>query len=467
MALVAGGSPAVALSADTAQQAASSSGAGESPSALAAASGEPVEVVAERTEYTQTMANPDGTFTLTQSTTPQRVRADDGSWESVDATLERRVDGTVGPKAAVVHLAFSGGGSGKDLIRLSNDRGALTLGWPGQLPQPQLNGDTATYPEVLEGVDLKLTATAEGFREVLVVKSAAAAANPALEEIKLAAAGDGLRIEPGAGGGIRAVDGDGNTVFKGPAGLMWDSAGSTASGERASRTLRSLPPAQAQTAEEPPVDESARPGDGDASSILPVKVEEGAVTVEPDLELLRGEETVYPVFIDPPMGAGHSERTVLSSDGDRFWAFDGDYGLGKCGSADGYYCGNGYVNRILFEFAPTKLTGKKIIDATFRAYETWSFNCTAHWVDLKRTNNISEGTRWPGPSVLDHIGDTNISAGRGDNCSPSQPDSWVEFNDSSAETDENLSSTVQTFADGGIARLTLMLKAKDETDPRA
>ena len=34
------------------------------------------------------------------------------------------------------------------------------------------------YAEVLPGVDLRLTATTEGYREVLVVKSAEAAANP-------------------------------------------------------------------------------------------------------------------------------------------------------------------------------------------------------------------------------------------------------------------------------------------------
>ncbi|WP_308408436.1 hypothetical protein [Streptomyces murinus] len=46
-----------------------------------------------------------------------------------------------------------------------------------------------------------------------------------------------------------------------------------------------------------------------------------------------------------------------------------------------------------FEFAPTKLAGKQVLDATFRAHETWSFNCDPHWVDLERTDNISEGTR--------------------------------------------------------------------------
>ncbi|MET9669631.1 LamG domain-containing protein [Streptomyces sp. NPDC006475] len=412
------------------------------------------------------MANPDGTFTLTQSTTPQRVKDEDGSWRSVDVTLERREDGTVGPKAAVVDLSFAGGGSGKDLIRLATSAGAVELGWPRALPTPLLDGATATYPEVLAGVDLQLTATATGYREVLVVKSAEAAGSAELEQVKLTAAGEGLQILPGPGGGLRAVDGNGNNVLTGPAGMMWDSTGDTADPGPQPQMLRSTSP------DEPvaPVDgdpQAARPDRDDASAELPVVVENNAIAVEPDLTLLRGKDTVYPVYIDPSIGLGVSERTVLSSDGDHFWDFDGDYGVGNCSHVGPWYCGGDWTNRMYFEFAPTKLSGRYVIDATFRAYETWSFSCTPHEVDLWRTNNISSATRWPGPAQVDLMGDRNVSAGRGENCSPSQPDSWVEFNDSASETDENLTKTVRSFADGNFSRLTLMLRAKNENDPDA
>lgn len=273
-----------------------------------------------------------------------------------------------------------------------------------------------------------------------------------------------LRSSPGSGGGLRAVDEDGNAVFNGPAGQMWDSAGDTSSGVEP-QLMRSA------SAEEGPTaagqEDSAQPGAGDASAVLPVQVENGSVTVKPDLGLLRGTDTVYPVYIDPPVGLGRSERTKISSDGDRFWQFNGDLGVGRCGSADGYYCGDNYIDRMLFEFGPGKLSGKHVLDATFRAYETWSFNCDAKWLNLVRTNNISEGTRWPGPKTIDHMGDRLVSAGRGDLCSPDQPDRWVEFNDDPAQPEENLTSTVRAFADGKFQRLTLMLWAKDEDDPRA
>ncbi|GAA4919697.1 hypothetical protein GCM10023237_45270 [Streptomyces coeruleoprunus] len=430
-------------------------------SALAAQTGEPVEVVAERTEYAQTMANPDGTYTLTQSTVPQRVRAQDGTWRNIDVTLEQRADGTVGPKAAAVDLSFSGGGSGKNLIRLASPRGAVELGWPGTLPQPRLEGATATYPEVYKGVDLQLTATAEGYREVLVVKSAEAAANPELDKVELTATGRGLTLAPGGGGGLRAVDQDGNTIFNGPSGLMWDSAGDDTGAQP--QLLRA---ADASGTTEETTDPAA-PAKGDATAELPVQVTDGQIAVQPDTKLLRGADTVYPVYIDPSLGLGVSERTVLSSDGDRFWNFTGDHGVGRCYRVGPYYCDADHTNRMYFEFSPTHLSGKYVIDATFRAFETWSFSCSPHWLDLWRTDNISESTRWPGPAQLDLMGDRNVSAGRSTDCTPEQPDSWIEFNDAASETDENLTTTVRNFADGKFSRLTLLLRAKDETNADA
>ncbi|WP_371773291.1 LamG-like jellyroll fold domain-containing protein [Streptomyces sp. NBC_01438] len=454
---------ALALNAPAAQAQPSAGSSEQSAAGVAATTGEPVEVTALRNEYSQTTANPDGTFSLVQSTTPQRVKGPDGSWVAVDPTLERRADGSVGPRASVVDLAFSGGDK-TDLITMSARQGSITLGWPDRLPEPQLNGATATYPEVFKGVDLQLTATAEGYREVLVVKSAEAAADPELNEVSLSASGEGLQIVAGAGGGLSALDEDGNAIFHGPAGLMWDSAGDApevgASGARSPARTRG-------TETTTPPDAQADPsqhGPGDADAELPVQVDENSVTVKPDLGLLRGKDTVYPVFIDPPVGLGVSERTVLSSDGDHFWQFDGDYGVGNCSTSGPYYCGSNYTNRMYFEFSPAQLSGKYVLDATFRAKETWSFNCTPHWVDLERTNNISDATRWPGPTDLDQMGDRNVSAGRGDQCSPDQPDSWIEFNDNPDETDENLASTVRSFAAGKFSRLTLMLRAKDEGD---
>ncbi len=71
-----------------------------------------------------------------------------------------------------------------------SDGSWVSESWPlGALPTPTVDGSNATYPEVLSGVDLRLTATASGMSEVLVVKTKAAASNPALANLSLSIAG--------------------------------------------------------------------------------------------------------------------------------------------------------------------------------------------------------------------------------------------------------------------------------------
>jgi hypothetical protein len=431
--------------------------AAQTPSEQAAASGEPVEVTAERTEYSQTFANPDGTYTLKQGTAPQRAKDASGEWHDIDTTLVRRSDGTIGPRYAVVDESFSAGG-GEDMVRLEQGQRALSIRWPGDLPQPSLDGATATYAEVLPGVDLLLTAAPDGYREVLRVTSADAAQNEALEQLRFAVAGQGVNVVAGAGGGLRALDPDGNTVFAGPAGRMWDSAGDGSGAQP--QMLRTSGHEAAADAAGADGSDPAQPGDGDTTATLPVQVDADSIAVAPDLGLPRGDSTVYPVYIDLPIGLARAERLVLSTDGDAFYQFSGDYGVGRCSSADGYYCGDNYANRMYFEFSPSALAGKHVLHATFRAHETRSFNCDPYTVKLERTGNISEGTRWPGPAIGNVMDMKKVSAGRGDNCSPSQPDAWIEFNGS-------LTQNVQDFADGKFSRLTLMLRAYDESEPRA
>ncbi|MGW2573007.1 LamG domain-containing protein [Streptomyces sp. NPDC001537] len=453
----------------------------------AAQTGEQVEIVGERTPYTTTFANPDGvTFTLKDSAVPVRARQADGSWTQPDAKLEERPDGTVGPKASVAKISFSGGGSGSDLVKLSLDGRSLTVGWPGTLPKPTLDGDSAVYADVLPGVDLRMTATPEGYREVLVVTSASAASNPQLKKLSFPVRADGLSLRDGGSGGLAAVDDDGNTVFRAPAAQQWDSAGDATSTESASshaasqasfattaqdRTAAGAPSDDGETAPDP----TEGPSDGDASARLPVTAEKGSITVTPDASMLSDDSAVFPQYIDPDVGMTASERTLLSSDGDTFYNFSGGdsgKGVGYCGTyvtgGYAYYCGSGYKNRMYFEFSPAKLAGKHVLDATFTITEKWSMSCTPSWVDLVRTGNISSSTNWPGPTAnWDLMVDRNVSAGRGSACDPSQPAAPVEFNDNPAETNENLTSTVMKFANGDFSRLTLMLKAHDESDPNS
>ncbi|WP_406359491.1 LamG domain-containing protein [Streptomyces sp. NBC_00715] len=430
-----------------------------------------MEVTDERDEYSTTYANPDGyTLTLEQSVVPVRVARADGSWAAPDSTLEQRTDGSIAPRAAVAGIALSAGGTDA-LVELAEGKRSLSLGWPGTLPKPVLDGSSAIYAEVLPGVDLRMTASVEGVRQVLIVKDAQAAANPELKKIEFALKTDGLTVTERAGGGLDAMDENGNTVFRSPAALMWDSAGDATAG-MAKRAASADPPVKDGDGEST-TDQAAGPSSGDASALLPVSVDGDSIAVQPDTGLLGGDSTVYPLYIDPDVGLGEDERTVLSSDGDAFYNFaggDDGEGVGYCDTyvtgGYAYYCGSGYKQRMYFEFSPGKLAGKRVLDATFRVTERWSMSCTHTTVDLVRTGNISSSTRWPGPtSNWDTMGDRTISAGRGSACDPDQPDAAIEFHDDPSQSYENLTSTVKSFAAGDISRLTLMLKAHNESDP--
>ena len=136
--------------------------------------GKPVEVVAKRSESSDTVAQPDGRLLTTTYVQPRRVlRA--GSWVDIDPALRVRGDGSVAPKAATADVVFSGGGSGAPLVRMVSHGRELSLSWPTALPVPVVDGATAEYRSVLPDVDLRLTATRTGFTQLLVVHSAAAA----------------------------------------------------------------------------------------------------------------------------------------------------------------------------------------------------------------------------------------------------------------------------------------------------
>ncbi|MCK8679925.1 LamG domain-containing protein [Streptomyces lichenis] len=467
----------------------------------AAAAGERVEVVGERTERDTVFANPDGqTFTLERSIVPVRVASPDGGWAAPDPTLHRRSDGTIGPKGAAVDLSFSSGGDGEKLVTIGDDGRSVSLGWPGRLPEPKLDGPRVVYEDVRPDVNLILTATVEGFRQVLEVESLEAASDLSGSSLTYTLATDGLRMRDGAAGSMEAVDGNGQVVFRSPSARMWNSAGDAvdsgaqprkaaapAAGKRSA--VRSGPE---PASEDPPArpagpegegDPLAGPGTGDEAAVMEVDVTAETVAVSPDPALIaRTTPAELPLYIDPSVELNESERTVLSSDGDVFYNFSGGengMSVGRCGSAviGGYLyactTGTPYTNRMYFEFTPGSLKGKHVLDAEFRVTETWSFSCDARWVDLERTNEISKSTSWPGPKgpasgqAWDQMGDRNVSAGRGSACSPSQPRAAIEFHDNADEPDENLTPTVRSFANGSFSKLTLMLRAKDESDPIA
>lgn len=61
------------------------------------------------TPYQEVTRQEDGSFVATLSAVPVRVPDGEGGWQDVDTTLVEHADGSIGPKAALNEIRFSGG----------------------------------------------------------------------------------------------------------------------------------------------------------------------------------------------------------------------------------------------------------------------------------------------------------------------------------------------------------------------
>jgi hypothetical protein len=353
-----------------------------------------VEVSSARSQAAQIFANADGSMTLTESLVPRWTRRADGSWAAVDTALRRATDGTVAPAAAVQRMVFSGDGSGP-LARLVDGGRELAIWWPGALPVPTLQGDSAVYGSVLPDVDLRVTASATGFSEVLVVKNRRAAANPALRVVTFRVSAKGLTVVATPGGGMVARDGSGRAVFTAPAPLMWDSSGQA----------------------EPAVGGAAGPAAalsvGRREAVMPVRVSGDQLSIVPDQAMLADPAVRYPVFLDPSWSGGlwGGQFTSVTSKypGWSFWQNGGwlDESSTKGGAGSGLVCdfsdsqGNctspTYVVRSLFRMDVSGVLGKQILGATFSIEQRWSWTCnvsSAINARLWLTSDVGSGTTW-------------------------------------------------------------------------
>ncbi|GIF23615.1 hypothetical protein BJ973_004224 [Actinoplanes tereljensis] len=347
--------------------------------AVAKSCGGGVEALDRRTEASRTVIERDGTATTENYVTPRWVRRADGSWTGLDTTLRRTGD-TLTPVATLLPVTFSAGGSGPFATIASGTR-SVALTWPAPLPEPVVAGPSATYPEVLPGVDLKVTALAQGFSEVLVVKSAAAAANPKLSTVTFGTSANGVKLSAAADGGVRAVDGSGAEVFTSPRAMMWDASGNALTG---------APPRMRAMGE---------------------RLDGANLHVVPDKGFLADPATRYPVSIDPIFTGGKSGNawSVVASRSDlagsAFWqrtfmsnaATYGDAGAGlTCDSYTGNTCNSTpYVVRSLFRMETYGAAGATVLSSNFEITQKWSWTCnTASNAKLWITGGISSTTTW-------------------------------------------------------------------------
>ncbi|MFC9295503.1 LamG-like jellyroll fold domain-containing protein [Streptomyces sp. NPDC057011] len=366
-----------------------------------------------------TVANPDGTFTTDTAPVAQRVKGADGKWRGLDATLRTNADGTVTPTASASKLSFSGGGTGPMATMTTADGRKLSLKAPFPLPKPQLGGDSALYKGVLPDVDLRLTATpAGGWRQVLVVRTAQAAADPAVKKLQLAVEADGLTVTADKAGNLKATDDRGKTRFTAPTPLMWDSATTPAAAEQApaakSGTARSLaaadgaeapaaeaPAAAAPAAEQPPVSSADGPGQAAAVAAIGTTTDSKTIQLVPDTAVL-GKGT-GPWYIDPGWNPDVDNGTQAWSQVQEAYPDTNEYN----GTADGQdkpatgYCGYSTCTRKGKERAyfqvgiNSVIHGAVVLDARLYATVVASSSPTTSTpMGLYWTPPISSPTSW-------------------------------------------------------------------------
>jgi hypothetical protein len=445
-----------------------SAGTGEDARALAEArrTGKLVEITSMRGESSEVFATPEGNLEAREHLRPVRTRVD-GEWRDIDTTLTRSADGTVVPGATSVGLAFSGGGSAP-LVRMTKSGRELALSWPGKLPSPELNGNTVTYPDVLPQVDLRMTAQQDGFTQLLLVKSAEAAASTELSELRLKLDAGGMRVKETTDGGLAAIDqGAGNAVFEAPRPVMWDSSteapaagAETSSADTAATGTRSAITAKTTVTAETAAPGSAEAGAAESANVAPVAVDvsaaQDALVLTPDKDVLRGKDTVYPVFIDPQWYSPKATAWTMAS---KYWASspqwkfngDSDAGMGYCGWS---YCAPYDTKRLFYRIPTSKFAGRSVLQAEFVVRNTWSASCSARSVELWRTKDISSSTTWNSQNAsgfwVDHLRTASFAYG------------YTGCAAKDAEFD--VKSAVQQAADKKWSTMTFGLKASSESD---
>ncbi|AEV87822.1 hypothetical protein ACWT_6809 [Actinoplanes sp. SE50] len=427
--------------------------------AQARKTGTKVEVTAATTATDLLTANPDGTLTMTRTAAPIRQRVG-GQWKNLDATLTANPDGSLSPAVSTSPVVLSGGGT-SPLAKLSGAGLGFDLSVPMTLPKPTVAGDTATYADVLPGVNLQATASVYGgFSEVFVVRDAAAAANPALKKLVLAAHPSGITLASDAANNVAGKDAAGRTVLSAPTPLMWDSTTTAAttttqrSAVTPSTTSRNAGAARAA---------SSPDGPGAAANVapLPTTATSTGITLTPG-SMLQDSTTHYPLYIDPdfqwtpasPTLSGWA--TVAKSHADsNYWKATPD----RQGFLQVGYSGDTIVSRTLLNFAlPSVLKGATINSAELNMSNNYSYSCDARPISLyapttKLTSGNAKWTYWDGVNLGAAVQTQSFAHGYDTSCKPIT----VGFDVTktiNADVNGSNPQTLQTF----------MLKAGDETD---
>ncbi|MFG2562104.1 ricin-type beta-trefoil lectin domain protein [Streptomyces sp. NPDC048496] len=428
--------------------------AAEKAKLKAQTTGKDVQVPQLTDEFSTTVVTPQGKLRTERSLEAQRMKGKDGGWVTLDDTLATRADGTVAPKAADSDLVLSGGGTGPLATMTTEDGQQLSVSspFPGTLPKPVLSGNGALFENVAPDTDLKVTATKwGGYGTVVILRSPAAAANPAVRNLVFPAETKGLTLAKDKDGNLTAGDGS-DTVFRAPAPIMWSAKEARQPAARGGKYADMDASAPADKANGAIDGLSSPEGPGARATVAKIPVTQakatgaagkgrGAIALAPSMDLLDGADTSYPVYIDPDWSRdsrGKQHHAWVMQ------AWPGTSNFDRSGSNDRDHPGSGYqgwespygIERALFEFDINGYYGSTINYANLRVnqYISSDWSCsTTYPVNVYRAREFDGSVSWNNHEVREWL-DGKWVPGNGTN-SACYNDIPVDFNVTGAMRD--------------------------------
>ncbi|QDP94996.1 DNRLRE domain-containing protein [Microlunatus elymi] len=406
-------------------------------------------MLAQRSETSRTWANPDGTFSSEMAGGPVRFQDESATktdgWRDIDVTLRKNADGTVSPAAAPNKVVLAGSGDAAAKLITTVDDGnkvVLGAGIDGTLPEPILDGPTATYRDVLPGVDVKVEVRPTGFETFWVAKDRAGldrllAKQPGGDQGLSTdlTTGKDVSAVPRTDGSVALIDGQDKAVAKIAPATVWDAASTDQS---------SAAPTQVEPAELTLTD-----GDGNT---VPVKQDASGdlgLSMVPDQDWLNDPARVFPITIDPTYVAA-SAKPIYDGFVEETWTGDhsSDDKL-KFGDNGG---NPGLKARTYLAFSTTALQGKTITSGSLDLYGTYTRTCAARGWSAFDAGVPTTATRWTNqPTIGAKYATSTQAKGYQSGC----PNGTVKI---------DMTKQLQAWADSSTSPRGMLLRADDETD---
>ncbi|MFB9348425.1 polymorphic toxin-type HINT domain-containing protein [Streptomyces heliomycini] len=411
------------------------------PSARVAArlSGKRVEALSERTETSTTWANEDGSLTTELTAGPIRFEdGDTGEWRKVDLDLRQDTDGSVAPEAHPRGLRLAGR-SGKpaaslkaareaeavDLVTLGEGDRQITLQWKGGLPEPELDGTRAVYPEAVPDADVVVEATRTGFEQFVEIKK-----RPTTDgyTYTLPLKAKGLKAKQLADGSVRFTDKKGKKQAVMPAPVMWDSTVDERSGEHTRQAEVGMKVVQK------------------GSSV--------DLVITPDAKFLADPKTKYPVTVDPSTSSlGNVFDTYVQQGTTVDWSTDVELDFGNPGTTNADGTPRTAQSFISWNTAPVQ--DALVLDAKLSLWNFHSGNnldCKAYPWEVWSSGAASTSSRWANRPAMTAKKATSTET-RGNTSCTAQPDGWINA---------DVTTLVQEWASAKATRGHMGVRASDE-----